>query len=136
MIAVTPLPDLYVRKVRGMGRGVFAGRPYRRREVIEVCPVIRLPTDTPGTGLEDYVFKWGRLGSELAVALGYGSLYNFSPTPNAEFTVRFGRSDIVFRALRDIAAGEQILIDYQWDDAEYAGFAGAATHPAPPADEN
>ena len=62
---------------------------------------------------------------------------SFSPTPNAEFTTRFGRSDIVFRALRDIAAGEQILIDYQWDDAEYAGFAGAtATRPAPPADEN
>jgi uncharacterized protein len=132
MTTPPPIPDLLVRKVRGMGRGVFAGRPFAKREVIEVCPILRLPTDTPGVGTEDYVFRWGRLGSELAIALGYGSLYNHSPAPNAEFTARFGRSDIVFRALRDIAAGEQILIDYQWEEAEYAGFARAATPPVPP----
>src|SRR5688572_21828950 len=37
------LPDLEIRKVRGMGRGVFARRAFRRGEVIEVSPVLHLP---------------------------------------------------------------------------------------------
>lgn len=119
----TPQNDLYVRKARGMGRGVFAGRAYRRGEVVEVCPVIRLPSGTPPAGLEYYVFKWGAAGDELAVALGYGSLYNHSPTPNATFAVRPARDEVVFRAARDIAAGEQVLIDYGWDETDYATFA-------------
>ncbi|MDB5314022.1 MAG: hypothetical protein JWO38_8224 [Gemmataceae bacterium] len=67
-----------------MGRGVFAGRAFRPPDVIEVCPVIRLPgvTDEKRLGdLRHYVFKWGKAGDGLAIALGYGSLYNHSPRP-------------------------------------------------------
>ena len=49
-------PDLYVRKVRGMGRGVFAGRPFRQGEVIEVCPVIPLP-DADGHSAASLIFS-------------------------------------------------------------------------------
>ncbi len=125
MAAPATRPDLYVGRPRGMGRGVFAGRPFRRREVIEVCPVIRLPTDIAGPGLDSYVFQWGDGGNELAIALGFGSLYNHSPTPNAEFLLRLRHAAIAFRAVREIAAGEQILIDYQWDAAEYTAFVRA-----------
>ncbi len=114
---------LYVRKVRGMGRGVFAGRAYRKGEVIEVCPVIRVTPGADGTadgGLEYYVFQWDK--GALAVALGYGSLYNHSPEANAKFTPRHARNDIVFKATRDISVGEQIFIDYQWDEGDYATF--------------
>jgi len=119
---------LTVRKVRGMGRGVFAGRAFRKGEVIEVCPVIRLGASDGAAngGLEHYVFKWGTGGLELAVALGYGSLYNHSPSPNARFTPRTTRDDIVFRAIRDIAAGEQIFIDYEWDESDYEMFSRPA----------
>ncbi|WP_439623725.1 SET domain-containing protein [Gemmata sp.] len=117
-------PDLIVRKARGMGRGVFAGRAFRKGEVIEVCPVIRMPSAPVGSlgVLDHYVFKWGPGGEALAVALGYGSLYNHSPTPNARFSPRTARDDIVFRASRDIAAGEQIVIDYEWTEEDYAAF--------------
>ena len=128
----TEMPALYVRKVRGMGRGVFAGRAFRKGEVIEVCPVIRLPAASEGAvggGLEHYVFKWGAGGLELAVALGYGSLYNHSPSPNARFTPRTTQDDVVFRAARDIAAGEQILIDYEWDESDYEMFKQPAQPP-------
>ena len=108
-----------------MGRGVFAGRAYRKGEVIEVCPVIRLPANAEGTaggGLEYYVFQWGEGGRELAVALGYGSLYNHSPNANARFNPRATTDDIVFRAVRDIAEGEQIFIDYRWEESDYETF--------------
>ncbi len=122
-------PPLSVRKVRGMGRGVFAGRAFRKGEVVEVCPVVRLAGGAEASslaGLDRYVFEWG---DGLAVALGYGSLYNHSPDPNAAFTPRLSRDDIVFRALRDIAEGEQILIDYRWNEADYAAFRRPASIP-------
>lgn len=119
MTAAGPRPALYIRKARGMGRGVFAGRKYRKGEVIEVCPVIALP-EAPGGMLERYVFRWGEDG--VAVALGYGSLYNHSAEPNAKFAVRESRAEVVFRALRDIAVGEQILIDYGWEEDDYTNL--------------
>jgi SET domain-containing protein len=120
--------DLIVRKVRGMGRGVFAGRAFAKGEVIEVCPVVRLDPAPVGSlgALDHYVFKWGPDGKTLAVALGYGSLYNHSATPNARFSPRTAKDDIVFRASRDIAAGEQILIDYEWTEEDYAAFRAPA----------
>src|SRR5262249_37688425 len=110
MPATSQSSALYVRKVRGMGRGVFAGRALCAGEVIEVCPVIVLPWGTEeeclGGSLRCYVFKWGSAEDRLAIALGYGSLYNHSADPNAAFTPRHARNEIVFRAVRDIAAGE------------------------------
>ena len=119
-------PTLYIKKVRGMGRGVFAGRAFQAGEVIEICPVIALPESTNdsshGGGLVHYVFKWGKNEELLAVALGYGSLYNHSPNPNAAFQPRISTQDIVFKALRAIAPDEQIFIDYGWDEEDYAAF--------------
>lgn len=121
--APRPRPVLTVRKVRGMGRGVFAGRAIRAGQVIEVCPVIVLPARAAAwDGLQNYLFKWGRAADQLAVALGHGSLYNHSSDPNAEYLPRFATGEVVFRAVRPIAAGEQIVIDYQWDEADYADF--------------
>lgn len=121
----SPPPTLTVRKVRGMGRGVFAGRAFRAREVIEVCPVIVLAAgmeEESLVGLREYVFKWGKSEDRLAIALGYGSLYNHSTDPNAAFALRHTRDEIVFRAVRNILSGEQILIDYGWDEDDYAAF--------------
>lgn len=122
---LVPKPNLVIRKVRGMGRGVFAGRDFRVGELIEVCPVLVLP---PGTdekdlsGLGAYVFAWGAAQDRLAIALGYGSLYNHAEDPNAEFDPRHGRCELAFRATRDIVAGEQILIDYGWGAGDRAAF--------------
>jgi SET domain-containing protein len=116
-------PAIYVRKVRGMGRGVFAGKPFRKGETIEVCPVILLPRRQErkcvGEILEKYIFHWPKDGHVAAIALGYGSMYNHSPKPNAKFAPRFGTGDVVFKAARAIEVGEQIFIDYEWEEADY-----------------
>jgi SET domain-containing protein len=54
----------------------------------------------------------------MAIALGSGSLYNHSDDPNAAFTTHIARGEVVYRAVRPIAAGEQIVIDYGWDEAD------------------
>ena len=100
-----------VKRVRSKGRGVFARRLIRRGEVIERVPVIVLPAEAVGDGsaLWDYCFAWGR--GTLALALGYGSLYNHSYRPNARYN-DVGPQAKAFQALRDIAPGEEITINY------------------------
>lgn len=118
-------PHLQIERVRGMGRGVFTGRSILVGQIIEVCPVVVLSEGTVEAALGNlqmFVFKWGKAQDRLAIALGYGSLYNHSADPNAEFVPRYAKGEIEFRALRPIEAGEQIFIDYYWDESDYAAF--------------
>lgn len=98
------------------GRGVFAARDIDKDEIIEICPVLLFPkSELPymrQTILDDYYFDWGDNGELYAVCLGYGSLYNHSYEPNAEYGMDFGAQTIDFYALRPIAAGEEIFVNY------------------------
>ena len=83
---LTPSDAIEVKRVRGKGRGVFARRSIEAGEVIETCPVLVLPADSVedvSAGIGGYVFEWGH--GKLALALGYGSLYNHSYRPNARY---------------------------------------------------
>jgi uncharacterized protein len=118
-----PEPALFIRTVRGMGRGVFAGRRYRKGEVIEVCPVVPLTRRgermSRGTILDRYFFAWNEPGYVVAIVLGYGMIYNTSPDANCRYSQRWGTRDMVYRAARDIEPGEQILVDYGWKPGEF-----------------
>ncbi len=113
-MALTQSVAVEVRQVRGKGRGVFARRSIPEGEVIETCPVLVLPAEQVGDdparhALAAYTFEWGR--ETVALALGYGSLYNHSYQPNARYEDVGGRTKL-FVALRDIAAGEEITVNY------------------------
>lgn len=49
---------------------------------------------------------------KVAVATGYGSLYNHSYNPNAQHAKHLDLEEIHFHALRDISTGEEITINY------------------------
>lgn len=66
------------------------------------------------THLHDYYFLWD--GDQAAIALGFGSLYNHSSAANTEFELDYDFEQIRFKALRDIAAGEEITTDYRVGD--------------------
>jgi SET domain-containing protein len=113
-MALTQSSAIEVKSIRGKGRGVFARRPIAEGEIIERVPVIVLPAGQVGEEperhpLADYVFEWGP--RTVALALGYGSLYNHSYEPNARYEDIGGRTKI-FIALRDIPAGEEITVNY------------------------
>lgn len=102
-----------VRKVKGKGRGVFARRAIRKGAVIERVPVVIVPLKVVVDGkdnpaLATYFYAWTR--TAVAIALGYGSLYNHSYSPNAVYTDR--DLTMVYRALRNISAGEEITVNY------------------------
>jgi hypothetical protein len=56
----------------------------------------------------------------LLVPLGYGSLVNHSPTPNLEKVIEGHR--VFFRALRSIAAGEELYFTYSDAGLERLGL--------------
>lgn len=103
-----------MRWTQGKGRGVFARREIKTGSVIEVVPVITIPVAevhawSSSFGLFDYVFNWEE--GIMAIALGYGSLYNHSFLPNAKFSVG-AELTIIFSAIRPIRAGTEITINY------------------------
>jgi hypothetical protein len=111
-----------VKRIRGKGRGVFARRTIAAGTVIEEVPVLSLPADdVEATALAGHCFLWGR--GTVALPLGYGALYNHSYAPNAEYVDRTPQTKL-FRAVRDIAAGEEITINYNGDrnDGSDVGF--------------
>lgn len=101
------------------GQGVFAAREIEAGEVIEVCPIILFPVSqleyVRKTVLDDYYFDWGDKGEWYAFCLGYGSLYNHSYEPNAEYGMDFEAQTIDFYCIKNISAGEEIFINYNGD---------------------
>ncbi len=64
------------------------------------------------TILDHYCFDWGKDGSQLAVLLGLGSIYNHSYQPNARYVRKLEERIMQFVALRDIEVGEEICVNY------------------------
>ena len=119
------------------GRGVVATRDIRQGEVIERAPVILIPVEQApliaATVLDDYNYGWGEGG---AIALGLGSLYNHSSTPNAVYQRDFPERVLEIIALRDIAEGEEVCVNYNGrpdDSTELVFQAGSYQRlPEPP----
>lgn len=119
-MTLTPSDAVEVKQVAGKGRGVFARRAIRKGEIIERAPVLVLPLSDvmrgpdDWTGLGNYCFEWGK--NRVALALGFGSLYNHSFNPNARYDDEARRLRIkVFSAIRDIEPGEEVTINYNGD---------------------
>ena len=113
---------LEVREVAGKGRGVFARRAFPPGGLIERCPVIGLDEEhwehVDRTVLETYCFKWGERLERPAVVLGYGSLYNHSFEPNAFYARVPALQVIDFIALREIAPGEEVKVNYNGNPSD------------------
>jgi SET domain-containing protein len=62
------------------------------------------------TTLQHYYYSWN--AESAAIAFGFGSFYNHSATPNAQFLRRFAEQVMEYVAVMDIEAGEEITITY------------------------
>lgn len=101
----------------GKGRGVFAIVPIKAGEAVEIAPALYIEAkDSPFIGstvLACYTFH-DDSGDGEWLALGHASMYNHDSQPLAEWAV--GNGVIVIRAIKDIKAGQEITIDYGWDE--------------------
>jgi len=106
--------DVFVARSSLHGRGVFAGRTFFAGETIEDCPVLLLPAERViALGLDGYCFEW--TAGQVAIALGFGSLYNHAWHPNAQYDHDYGAGIVTYSAVRHIAAGDEITINYSGD---------------------
>jgi SET domain-containing protein len=119
---LVPPTGIVIADSPGKGRGVFAAKKFRKGDVIEIAPVLDLGHSTNEYDLLDftniisYVFQTddddGKTHS--VVGLGYASLYNHSREPNADW--RITTNVFVIKAVQTIDVGDEIYIDYGWDD--------------------
>ena len=104
-----------VKRTASRGRGVFALKDFKTGEIIEKCPTIKIDSKErkycEKTILNYYIYPWRstRTGS---IVLGYGSIYNHSFEPNADWKQNFKTSEMVYRAIKPIKSGEEILVNY------------------------
>lgn len=103
-----------MRQTAAKGRGLFALEAIAEGSEIVRCPALVIPGGQwraiEPTIVGDYCFEWG---PGAALALGLGSMCNHAPSPNADVRADRARTELVFRAIRAIAPGEEITIAYR-----------------------
>lgn len=104
-----------LRRTRKKGLGVFALKDFKHGELIESAPVLTFsPTDRKNlekTPLSHYIYPW-KSTRGAALAFGYGSVYNHSYSPNADWKQNFKKQTMEYRAVKDIRAGDEITVNY------------------------
>ena len=97
------------------GRGVASTSRILKGSIIELCPIVLFEVPEGKRHiLEGYAFRWN--DSKVALALGYGSLYNHSFEPNAWVHRRSRELLVEIIALENISRNKEILIDYTGDN--------------------
>ncbi|OGD61948.1 hypothetical protein A2160_01110 [Candidatus Beckwithbacteria bacterium RBG_13_42_9] len=108
-------PKIEVKKIRDKGRAVFALKNIKPGEIIESCPIIKItPRERKKcekTILSYYIYPW-RSTQSGSIVLGFGSIYNHSFNPNADWKQNFKTESMVYRAIRAIKKGEEITVNY------------------------
>lgn len=109
--------DLAVVRLTGKkGRCVCARKSISEGELIEEVPVLVVPGREKHlieqTVLWDHWIAWGTRDQDLAIPLGFGSLYNHSYRPNAICFASHNPNKLEYVALREIKPGEEITINY------------------------
>jgi uncharacterized protein len=114
--------NLFIKKIKGKGRGVFCKQLIAKDEEIEVCQVLVLPARDYNTvtasQLVDYFFNFNKEENTLALALDFGSLYNHAVHSNAAYIINKKTKTIHFYALEDIPAGTEICINYAGEQGQ------------------
>lgn len=112
-------PSLFVALNSVSGRGVFSKIAYTPGDIIEICPVIRVPSKEQAhldaTILYNYYFSWQ---GDNAISLGFGSLYNHSYSPNAQYIKHFDADELHFICIEPIPTGTEITVNYNGDPSK------------------
>lgn len=113
------LESVFVGKTKTRGRGVFTLNPIAPGTLIEIAPVIVMAaqdrTQLDETALHDYIFEWCDDKKSCCMALGLVPLYNHSYTANCEYEMHLKKQIIAVKTVREVGAGEELLINYNGD---------------------
>ena len=119
---ILPPKGIFIAKSSVHGFGVFASKNFKKDDVIEVSPFIRVVKNVEMlqyTNLRRYVFDDYHKKSCSLVGLGFTSVYNHSNDADAEFD--FTDMFVVIQAIKNIKKGSEIFLDYG-EGYDYEGF--------------
>ena len=113
------LPWLYIKKTKKRGRGVFTKQNIPKDTLVELAPVIVMSAAErkfiDQTLLHDYIFEWGEDRQQCCMALGWIPVYNHAVPSNCIYEMNYKEQLIYVLTVRDIAAGEELFINYNGD---------------------
>lgn len=103
------------------GRGVFAGQAIKRGTLVEAAPVVLVTAawETIPLEFKKILYDWPAIGGRdagHALALAYGSLFNSTNPANLKFRASACNGFVLYTAARDIASGEELMINYDSED--------------------
>ena len=118
-----PIVELIVKTTAEKGRGVFAGQDISRGTLINISHLLLFPaTDEPSPEKEILSHYTYTVGSNQALALGIGSLFNHCRRNNVGFVIDKTNMYIRYTAICDISKGSELCINYGnnlwFEDAE------------------
>lgn len=101
----------------------MATKNIKKGEIIEYCPIVFVSKSEVFLAkqkqavLHFYYLTQPEI-KKFSMMLGYGALYNHSKNPNAEidYNMKTAKNYLIFKAIKNIKAGEEIVYDYQFDD--------------------
>ncbi len=109
-------PALYFRDVKQKGRSVFSTAAIRAGDCFARFPLLILQASDYAavmeTQLADYFFSFNKEEQVLALALGFGSLFNHATHSNATYTIDHTLQQVHFFAVKDIPENCEICINY------------------------
>lgn len=114
---IIPPTKIFISKSPIHGYGIFAKETIKQGELIEECPIFDLNIQYGQMSplFLDYRFNWPQGTHEWnkqVLAWGYGSLYNHSNEPNAQWKSNLEKETFEFFALKEINPNEEILVYY------------------------
>lgn len=100
--------------IPGAGRGVFAVAALQGGELLEEChyaPLVETNFKALDVTVQDYVFTI--LPHTSCIVFGHAMVYNNSAEPNVGWEIDLVERVFRFRALRDVAEGSELFINYR-----------------------
>ena len=119
---------LEVRQTYQKGWGVFATSPIFCNEIIEECPLLKIPDIIDQNfpeAFKDYAFAYPIQNPQIQVLpLGLGCIYNHSNDPNAKWQHHpLDNKIFQFIAIKNINPGEEVCTSYgdesYWEQRPY-----------------
>ena len=105
-------PGIEIRRSDRNGWGVFARRDIKKHSLLEEVPIIVVDSEKVREIDEYLTYAYDFDDNHIMIGLGFAGLYNHSFDPNAEWKKDPVNMVMEHFTIKDISAGEEILINY------------------------
>lgn len=104
-----------IKKTKKFGRGVFSTKKIKKGDLIFIDPILLIKENHISVKSIVYSYWYAFDKKHNCLALGKGSLFNHSLTPNVKGKLNKKNKTLSFFALQNINKNEQLFINYGYE---------------------